>query len=61
MFVVDVLKGTSGVLTYTVQNTDVQVVLMWHVPVDRLFDANSFNIQVCANTSVNVFCSKLSL
>ena len=42
----DSVFGTSGILTYTVEGTDLQVEVLWSVPLFYGPDSNRFNVDV---------------
>ncbi|KAK3104413.1 hypothetical protein FSP39_001598 [Pinctada imbricata] len=47
------ITGSNGVLTYEVDGTQDQVVVMWDVPFNYLLNSNEFNVQILANVKAN--------
>lgn len=49
LFDLDSSAGTTGVLTYTIADTDLQVAVLWSVPYSYAFYSNVFNVKVSLN------------
>lgn len=43
---IDSVFGTSGILSYTVEGTDLQVEVLWSVPLFYGPESNRFNVEV---------------
>ena len=44
--ITDSVFGTSGILSYTVEGTDLQVEVLWSVPIFYGPESNRFNVEV---------------
>lgn len=45
--------GTSGVLTYTIANTNLQVAVLWSVPYVYAYYSNEFNVKILENVKAD--------
>lgn len=45
--------GTSGVLTYTIANTNLQVAVLWSVPYSYAYYSNEYNVKIFRNVQAN--------